>query len=159
CTCVGYQPDRTISTPPNDLLLDDGVLGPGTGVNPDGYNNFDFDVMEIENAVKDTDFPGYRQVRYDWLSLLQQGIFRPVTGVSDSHRITVEHAGWARTWVLGVGDDPTTLDVTAMDNAIKAGAMVVGGGPYIEFSAQCGPIKGILGSLISCPTGSQVKLK
>jgi hypothetical protein len=30
CTCVGYQPDRTISTPPNDLLLDDGVLGPGT---------------------------------------------------------------------------------------------------------------------------------
>jgi hypothetical protein len=159
CTCVGYQPDRTISTPPNDLLLDDGVLGPGTGANPDGINNFDFDVMEIENAVKDSDFPGYRQVRYDWLSLLQQGIFRPVTGVSDSHRITVEHAGWARTWVLGVGDDPTTLDVTAMDNAIKAGAMVVGGGPYIEFSAQCGPIKGILGSLISCPTGSQVKLK
>jgi len=159
CTCVGYQPDRTIATPPNDLLLDDGVLGPGTGANPDGFNNLDFDVWEIENAVKDTDFPGYRQVRYDWLSLLQQGIYRPVTGVSDSHRITVEHAGWARTWVLGVGDDPAALNVTDMDNAIKAGAMVVGGGPYIEFSAQCGATRGILGSLISCPSGSQVKLK
>jgi hypothetical protein len=159
CTCVGYQPDRTISTPPNDILLDDGVLGPGTAANPDGNTNFDFDVMEIENAVKDSDFPAYRQVRYDWLSLLQQGIYKPVTGVSDSHRITVEHAGWARTWVLGVGDDPATLNVTDMDNAIKAGAMVVGGGPYIEFSAQCGATKGILGSLISCPPGSQVKLK
>jgi len=159
CTCVGYQPDRTIATPPNDLLLDDGVLGPGTDPNPDGFDNFDFDVMELENAVKDTDFPGYRQVRYDWLSLLQQGIYKPITGVSDSHRLTVEHAGWARTWVLGVGDDPTTLDVGDMNDAIKAGAMVVGGGPYIEFVVQCGSTKGALGSTIACPGGSTVKLK
>src|SRR6185503_8149799 len=30
CTCVGYQPDRPISMAPNDILQDDGVLGPGT---------------------------------------------------------------------------------------------------------------------------------
>jgi hypothetical protein len=163
CTCVGYQPDRTIATPPNDLLIDDGVLGPGTGANPDGYDNLDFDVMELENAVKAGDFPGYRQVRYDWLSLLQQGIYKPIVGVSDSHRLTVEHAGWARTWVLGVGDDPATLNsmaaVTDLNNQIKSGAMVVGGGPYIEFVVQCGSTKGQLGSLISCPSGSTVKLK
>lgn len=159
CTCVGYQPDLPITTPPNDILLDDGVLGPGTDPNPNGDDNFDFDVMEIENAVKDTDFPGYRQVRYDWLSLLQQGIFKPVTGVSDSHRLTVEHAGWARTHVLGVGDDPAAVNVTALNNAIKAGAMLANGGPYIEFTAQCGSIKGGLGATIACPTGSQIKLK
>jgi hypothetical protein len=159
CTCVGYQPDRTISTPPNDLLIDDGVMGPGTGANPDGNDNFDFDVMELENAVKDGDFPGYRQVRYDWLSLLQQGIYKPITGVSDSHRLTVEHAGWARTWVLGVGDDPAALNTTDMNDQMKAGAMVVGGGPYIEFTVQCGATKGALGSTIACPTGSLVKLK
>lgn len=159
CTCVGYQPDRTITTPPNDLLVDDGVLGPGTTTNPDGYDNLDFDVMELENAVKAGDFPAYRQVRYDWLSLLQQGIYRPVTGVSDSHRLTVEHAGWARTWVLGVGDDPAALNVTDLNDQMKAGAMVVGGGPYIEFTVQCGTTKGALGSTIVCPTGSVVKLK
>lgn len=159
CTCVGYQPDRTISTPPNDLLLDDGILGPGTTPNPNGDTNLDFDVMEIENAVKDTDFPGYRQVRFDWLSLLQQGIFKPATGVSDSHRITVEHAGWARSYVLGVGDDPAALNVTNFNTAIRAGAMLVGGGPYIEFTANCGPTKGGMGALVNCPAGSQVKLK
>jgi hypothetical protein len=159
CTCVGYQPDRTISTPPNDILLDDGILGPGTTANPNGDDNFDFDVMEIENAVKASDFPGYRQVRYDWLSLLQQGIFKPVTGVSDSHRLTVEHAGWARTWVLGVGDDPATLNTTNLNNAIKAGAMVVGGGPYIELQAHCGSTNGAPGSLMNClPPGAQVRL-
>jgi hypothetical protein len=159
CTCVGYQPDRTIATPPNDILLDDGILGPGTTANTDGLTNLDFDVMEIQNAVKDTDFPGYRQVRFDWLSLLQQGIFKPATGVSDSHRITVEHAGWARSYVLGVGDDPAALDVTDFNDAIKAGAMLVGGGPYIEFSVQCGTTKGGMGALVNCPTGTTVKLK
>ena len=62
--------------------------------------------MEIANGAKDGDFPGWRQVRRDWFSLLNQGIYSRRTGGSDSHRITVEHAGWARTFVLGVGDDP-----------------------------------------------------
>jgi hypothetical protein len=46
-----------------------------------------------------------------------------------------------------------------MNDQMKAGAMVVGGGPYIEFSVQCGATKGALGSTIACPTGSLVKLK
>lgn len=159
CTCVGYQPDRTISTPPNDLLLDDGILGPGTTPNPNGDSNLDWDVMEIANGALASDFSGYRRVRYDWLSLLQQGIFKPATGVSDSHRITVEHAGWARSHVLGVGDDPAALDVNAFNDAIKAGAMLVNGGPYIEFTATCAGSKAGMGALLSCPSGSALKLK
>jgi len=136
CTCVGYQPDRPITMPPNDVLLDDGVLGPGSPANPDGFDNLAFDVMEILNGNRNTDFPGIRQIRRDWLSLLNQGIFRPGTGVSDSHRITVEHAGWARTYVNGVGDDPAAMNVATMNTQVKAGNILISGGPYIEFSAK-----------------------
>jgi hypothetical protein len=56
--------------------------------------------------------------------------------VSDSHRITVEHAGWARTFVNGVGDTPAALNVTTMNNQINAGNVLISGGPYIELSAR-----------------------
>jgi hypothetical protein len=115
--------------------------------------------MEIANGTKDTDFPGWRRVRRDWLSLLNQGVFRPGTGVSDSHRIPVEHAGWARTFVRGVGDDPASFSVSAFDDQVKAGNMVVSGGPYIEFTANSpatGATAGVGGEL-GAPDG-QVRL-
>jgi hypothetical protein len=158
CTCVGYQPDRPIGMVPNDILQDDGVLGPGTTPNPDGFDNLDFDVMEIMNGAKDGDFNSYKVVRRDWLSLLNQGIIRPGTGVSDSHRITVEHAGWARTYVFGVGDDPATLDVGAMNDAVKAGATTMAAGPYVEFFVRTSGGRTDLGGLAPAPDGS-VRLK
>ena len=115
CTCVGFQPDRPLATPPNDILLDMGVLGPGSAANPAGLRNIDFDVVEIANGAKVGDYPSYLQMRDDWFALLGQGVVKPGTGVSDSHRITVEHAGWSRTYVLGVGDDPAALDVARFD--------------------------------------------
>jgi hypothetical protein len=159
CTCVGYQPDRPIGMAPNDILLDKGVLGPGSPDNPDGTRNIDFDVMEIMNAARDTDFPAYREMRRDWLSLLNQGIYRPGTGVSDSHRITVEHAGWARTYVRGVGDDPAALDVSAFDAQVKAGDMLMAAGPYIEAEIRAPhKVKGEMGQTVSIPDG-RVRLK
>ena len=152
CTCVGYQPDRPISMAPNEILLDDGVQGPGSPANPDGLTNLDFDVMEVANGAKDSDFKALRQMRRDWLSLLSQGIFKPASGVSDSHRITVEHAGWARTYVVGVGDDPAALNVTAFDAQVRAGSMVVAAGPYIEFTVR--PQKGAVGGLGQLVNGS-----
>jgi hypothetical protein len=158
CTCVGYQPDRPIGMAPNDILLDDGVLGPGSTANPDGFTNLDFDVMEIANGSKDGDFPALRQVRRDWLSLLNQGIFKPGTGVSDSHRITIEHAGWARTYVLGAGDNPATLGEAGFNAQVKAGNMVLTGGPYIEFTARSGGNVAGLGQVLPAPDG-RVRLR
>jgi len=154
CGCVGYQPDRPLSMPPNDIMLDDGVLGPGTAANPAGLTNLDFDVMEIANGAKDTDLPGTRMVRRDWLSLLNQGVFRPGTGVSDSHRITVEHAGWARTYVLGAGDDPAAMSEPTFDAQVKAGHMTIGAGPYVEVVARApGGGRGGVGDVVRAPRG------
>lgn len=133
----GYDPDLPITSPPNNLLLDDDLLGPGvSGVsNPDGLRNIDFDVMEIGNG---TGINGYLAVRRDWFSLLNQmdNVIVPFiggTGVSDSHRVTLESAGYFRTYVGRAGDTPTTLNVTDFNNNIKAGNMMATTGPYIEF--------------------------
>jgi hypothetical protein len=53
CTCVGFQPDRPLAQAPNDLLLDTGILGPGSTPNPDGVDNLAFDVVEIANGARD----------------------------------------------------------------------------------------------------------
>jgi hypothetical protein len=136
CTCVGFQPDRPLTMPPNDILLDTGVRGPGTAANPMGVRNLDVDVMEIANGAKVGDYPSYLQVRDDWFALLAQGTFKTGSGVSDSHRITVEHAGWSRSYVLGTGDDPAALDTAAFDANVKAGRLVVSAGPWIEVKAK-----------------------
>ncbi|MFN8544729.1 MAG: CehA/McbA family metallohydrolase [Candidatus Binatia bacterium] len=154
CTCVGFQPDRLLSEAPNDVLLDTGVLGPGSPASPAGIRNVDFDVMEIANGARDGDFPAWRQVRADWFALLNQGVVRPGTGVSDSHRITVEHAGWARTFVRGAGDDPAALDVSAFDAQVKAGNMLVSAGPWIEASVRAGRARGELGQTVASADGA-----
>jgi hypothetical protein len=132
CDCVGYQPERPLTMAPNDVLLDSGILGPGTTPNPGGVRNLDFDVMEIANGAKVVDYPSYLQMRQDWFSLLAQNALKTGSGVSDSHRITVEHAGWSRSYVLGVGDDPLHVDVAAFDGAVKAGRLTVSAGPYVQ---------------------------
>jgi len=140
----GYRPDLPITDPPNDLLLDDDVTGDSGVANPDGYRNLDFDVLEIGNG---TSVSGWVETRADWISLLRQvgndtpsGTvpFHPATGVSDSHRVTVESAGYFRSYVLESGDDPTALDVAAYNQAIKQGRMVVTTGPYLEVSLADG---------------------
>jgi hypothetical protein len=156
CTCVGFQPDRLLSAPPNDILLDTGVRGPGTGTNPSGIRNLDFDVMEVANGARAEDYASYRQVRDDWFALLGQGVWKPGTGVSDSHRLTVEHAGWSRTYVLGTGDDPAALDQSAFNASIKAGRMVVSAGPWITVTAKGQRSRGGPGEVV---TGVVVRLK
>jgi hypothetical protein len=142
CTCVGYQPDRPLTQPPNDELLDDDVTGSSDVVNPDGTRNIDFDVIELGNGINPA---AYVRVRADWFSLLNQAHaavpggpvpFLPATGVSDSHRNTVEAPGYFRTYVLGTGDDPAALDEDAFDAAILAGRMVATTGPYIELGVS-----------------------
>jgi hypothetical protein len=153
CGCVGYQPDRPLSQAPNDILLDSGVLGPGSAPNPAGVTNLDFDVLEVANGADVSGFPALRQVREDWFSLLNQGVVKPGTGVSDSHRITVEHAGWSRTYVLGVGDDPSSVDVSTFNQQVRSGAMLISGGPWIEVKARAGRAKAGMGGTLATRNG------
>jgi hypothetical protein len=135
----GYDPTLPIDAAPNDLLLDDDVTGDSGVPNPDGLRNIDFDAMEIVNGIN---VNRYLEVRDDWFSLLNQRNaptsggpvpFIAGTAVSDSHRITVEEAGYARTFVGGAGDDPATLDVATFDANVLAGNMVGTSGPFVEF--------------------------
>ena len=158
CTCVGYQPDRPIDMPPNDLLRDKGILGPASVENPDGHDNLAFDVFEIANGARGGDIGSLVEMRRDWFSLLDQDLRRWGTGVSDSHRVTVEHAGWPRTFVFGAGDDPRAVDVTTLNARVKAGAMMFTSGPFIEMIVKAGKQKGRVGEEITSKNG-KVKVK
>jgi hypothetical protein len=154
----GYDPDLPVTSPPNDLLLDQDVLGPGiSGVtNPDGIRNIDFDVMEILNG---TSISQYVAVRRDWLSLLNQTDgttvpFIPGTAVSDSHKMVLEDAGYARAYVGGVGDNPSGLDVTAFNSNVNAGNMSGTTGPFITVSAASGSNTAGLGQTLVAPGGN-----
>jgi len=142
CTCVGYQPDRPLDAPPNDVLLDDDVTGASGVRNPDGLRNIDFDVIEVANGL---DFQQLLASRADWFSLLDQAYgstargpipFLPGTGVSDSHRNSLEAAGFFRSYVLGAGSQPARLDPAAFDAAVRGGRMVASTGPWIELAVR-----------------------
>ncbi|MFQ5513481.1 MAG: CehA/McbA family metallohydrolase [Myxococcota bacterium] len=138
----GYDPNLPITTPPNDLLLDDDVTGTSSVSNPDGFRNIDFDVMEIING---TNVGRFLEVRRDWFSLLNQMNaptpagpvpFIGGTAVSDSHRLTSDSPGYARSYVAGVGDDPSTVDVSAFNANIRAGRLIGTTGPFVEFAIR-----------------------
>lgn len=156
CTCVGYQPDRPLTAPPNDLLLDDDVTGTSGVGNPDGYRNIDFDVMEVANGLN---IDGFLLLRDDWFSLLDQAYgetpngpvpFIPATGVSDSHRNTLESAGYFRTYVLGLSDQPQALNTRRFDQRVRRGRMLATSGPYIRVLARgSGRVGGIGDTLVA----------
>ncbi len=165
-TNIGYDPTLAIDMSPNDILLDDDITGSSGVPNPDGYRNIDFDVMEIANG---TDIAGYIATRRDWLSLLNQlntvTAFGTVpfiagTGVSDSHRLVLEAPGYFRSYVRGVGDDPTALNATTFNTNVGAANMMATSAPYIDFSVEedGGPASADLGETL-VPATSDVVLK
>ncbi len=161
CECVGYQPDRALTDAPNDLLLDDDVTGNAGVANPDGFRNIDFDVLEVGNGLS---VGSWLVHRADWFSLLNQTNstlpggnlhFIPGTGVSDSHRITFESAGYWRSYVGGAGDDPGALNETLFNTNVRSGNMVATTGPFVEFTLDDGTTTVGLGETLD-PTGTSV---
>ena len=136
CTCVGYQPDRPISMAPNDILLDDGVLGPGTTANPDGFTNLDFDVLEIANGGQGRRLPGLAPGAARLALAAEPGHLQ----AGDRRLRLAPHHGRAR----GLGAllrarrrrRSPALNVATFNEQVKAGAMMVSGGPFIDFTVR-----------------------
>jgi hypothetical protein len=145
----------------NDILLDMNTIPQASlctnsscGSSFKGSNNtrnIDFDTMEIDNGGTVDGYQNLIQSRRDWLSILNQGIqvgasdkLSPLYprhqlyghGVSDSHRMVMEVAGYSRTFV-GAGDlpNPATVDVKTFNDAVMQGNMTATTGPFISFTA------------------------
>lgn len=110
--------------------------------------NIDFDTMEIDNGGSISGYHDLRQSRRDWLSILNQGIQVGAsskrhllygTGVSDSHRVVMELAGYSRTYVgVGALPNPASLPVKTFDDTVMSGNMTATTGPFITFTADDG---------------------
>jgi len=139
------------------------------------YNtrNIDFDTMEIDNGGTVSGYQNLIQSRRDWMSILNQGILVGASdklsplyprhqlyghGVSDSHRMVMEVAGYSRTFV-GAGDlpNPATVDVKKFNDAVMQGNMTATTGPFISFTAanSSTPTTTVnMGSTLSPPVSS-----
>ena len=93
------------------------------------FNDFNFDAIEVGNDFNDMDFAA---AFADYLALAAAGHPAAATGSSDSHGPSA-FAGNSRTFVfVGLGnDDPATVDLDAVDQAIKARKVVVSQGAFV----------------------------
>jgi hypothetical protein len=97
---------------------------------PPGTNlaNLGFDAVEVANETGDSFEGGFA----DWMALVNAGHPAAATGSSDSHGLTA-YAGRARTYVwVGEGnDDPATIDVAAINEAIRGRRVTVATGAFV----------------------------
>ena len=157
CGCPGNS-TPTAANGCNNILNDMNTIpqaaplctSPGCGSyeNADDIRNIDFDIMEIDNGGRASSFDETRQVRRDWLSILNQGIqvgapgkrhMLWVSGVSDSHRLVMELPGYSRTYV-GAGNlpNPASVDTKTFNDTIISGNVTPTTGPFISFTADDG---------------------
>lgn len=153
----GYDPTLPITDPPNNLLLtpslySTAVVGPGGT----STNALSFDAMEIMNG---SGVGAFLRVKDDWCSLLDQGIHKTGTGVSDSHRLILENAGFARSFIASSTDDPSAIDEDELTANVKAMQVIGTTGPFVRFSIEDdgGNDVGLGGTAVA--TGNKVVLK
>ena len=98
------------------------------GLDGADFNDFSFDAIEVANGKSDP----FDETFADWLALVSIGHPAAATGSSDSHGFNTI-AGLSRTYVwVGAGaDDPASLDVDAVDDALRARAATVSQGAFI----------------------------
>jgi hypothetical protein len=78
----------------------------------------------------------FQRVRDDWCSLLKQDIRKVGTAVSDSHRLILENAGWARSFVASSSDAPASVNPSELTTNVKAMKLVGTTGPFVRFSIK-----------------------
>jgi hypothetical protein len=153
----GYDPTLPISAPPNDLLFtpslyNAAVVGTG-GTSTDALS---FDAMEVMNG---SGVGAFLRVKDDWCSLLDQGIHKTGTGVSDSHRLILENAGFARSFIASSTDDPSLIDEDELTDNVKAMQVIGTTGPFVRFAIadDGGSDVGLGGTAVA--TGGNVVVK
>ncbi len=130
----GYDPTLPITAAPNNLLFtpslyNEAVIGPG-GTQTTALS---FDAIEVMNG---SGAGRFFEVRDDWCSLLDQGIEKTATAVSDSHRLILENAGFARSFVASSTDDPAEIDEDELTQSVLNMQLVGTSGPFIRFSIK-----------------------
>jgi hypothetical protein len=154
----------------NNQLLDLNVVpqasicdtpGCGSGFEiTSGTRNIDGDMMEIDNGGNASGWPGTKELRRDWISLLNQdvevgalGSRHPMwgTGVSDSHRLIAELPGYSRTYVqAGNLPNPSTgFDIKGFNEEVIAGNMYGTAGPIFDVEADNGGSPVELGGMLT----------
>jgi hypothetical protein len=78
----------------------------------------------------------FLDVKDDWCSLLDQGIAKTGTAVSDSHRLILENAGFARSFVASSTDDPATIDEDELTDSVLGMKLIGTSGPFIRFAVE-----------------------
>ncbi len=101
-----------------------------------GRRNLEWNAIEVGNGAGVQEL---MKARVLWWSLISQGY--PVAGVanSDSHGLTDQHLGWARTYVA-TGGDLAGFDEDTFNAAVRAGK--TGGGSGVFVSVEVGPAAG-----------------
>jgi hypothetical protein len=153
----GYDPTQPITAFPNNLLgipslYNALVVGPGGTAT----TALSFDALEVMNG---SGVGAFERVRADWCSLLRQDIRKTGTAVSDSHRLILENAGWARSFVASSSDEPASVDEDELTNNLKAMQLVGTTGPFVRFSVEddAGHDVGLGGTAVA--TGERVTVK
>ncbi len=118
----GYNSNQSITAPPNTFLLNQAITGSGT-------RNVDFDALEIYNGRS---IPEYVLSRQDWFSLLNQGILKVATAVSDSHRVVAAEAGFPRSFVESRTRNLGEFDPNEFNANLKSMRAIGTSGPVLN---------------------------
>lgn len=91
------------------------------------HRNIDWDAQEVMSGASRADWLRHRAL---WFSLLNQGIVRAGTANSDTHTLSLEHAGYPRNLVFG-NHRKDAFVVEAFDEAVRAGHAIGTNGPIL----------------------------
>jgi hypothetical protein len=155
-TAGGYDPTKAIGDFPNSLLgipsLYNAAIVPG-GTSTTALS---FDAMEVMNG---SGVGNFLPVREDWCSLLKQDIRKTGTAVSDSHRLILENAGYARSFVESSTDDPSAADEDELTDNVKDMKLVGTTGPFVRFSVEDDSLADVGLGDTAVATGEKVTVK
>jgi len=92
-----------------------------------------FTSMEIVNDFEEQRIHGRVN---DWFTFLSRGLVVTATSVSDTHHKVLVSAGYGRSYVNVGTDDPATLDLSALAQAVNAHKVVASTGAFATLTAK-----------------------